>query len=881
MPTQTSPIRVAIGDVQSPLARDILVQITKLEADMQVVGHVSRPDLKAAIARQGAHALICEVRPDELPEVCRELFGEPNAPLVVGLARDGREAAVCIPNAGVVQLMSVVRSAIRGADDRGGEVGPALGTPEAARETLEPYASNADCLRDQLVCLDLAILAEVDSFQSSTWDENMQRLQGLAISPDEVRGLFQAGAPGAAPPGGELRDRRLKLSAMADRRIAATAGRPDAPPFVCLVERFGLGPFERFCVVAALAVEVDRNKYGKAYALLQDDVTRKLPSPELMLRLYAGRGDSDPWEAARSFESSGALRRWQILRLAPREAGEPATSLGRRIELDDRTAGFLLGLQDLGSPLGDFTVAGPWDADVLRLTPPASLEERLSRLVGEVLQKGKGAPPSLVLHLRGRYGTGRRSLVASICTQQGLRLLRVDAGRVASLGAAALEEAALLLARESSLQAAALCVENIDPLLEDEAPGAVAGVRAIEQLLRAFSPVSFVIGERPWSPETRFPEGAFQGVDVPLPEGREARRVWVDVLTHESLAAEAGGPERAAGELASRFRLSHGQILAAAAAARTRALWQSAEREPLTLADLYRGCREQCGQRLSSLARQVRTTFGWDDLVLPPEQRSQLRELESAIRNSSGVLQDWNFESRLPYGRGITALFSGPSGTGKTMAAGILARELGLDLYAIDLSRVVSKYIGETEKNLDRIFRQAEDASAMLLFDEADALFGKRSAIKDAHDRYANIEVAYLLQKMEERLGVTILATNLRSNLDEAFSRRIRFGIEFPMPEYAQRLQIWRGALPEAARLADDVDLPLLAKRLRVSGGSITNVCVSAASLAYAPGGAIAMRHFLHAAKREMQKLGQQYSERDFAWPGLTEVPAGRPGIAQ
>lgn len=208
------------------------------------------------------------------------------------------------------------------------------------------------------------------------------------------------------------------------------------------------------------------------------------------------------------------------------------------------------------------------------------------------------------------------------------------------------------------------------------------------------------------------------------------------------------------------------------------------------------------------------------------------------------------------------------------MAAGILARELGLDLYKIDLSRVVSKYIGETEKNLDRIFQQAEDSNAMLFFDEADALFGKRSAIKDAHDRYANIEVAYLLQKMEERLGVTILATNLKANMDEAFVRRIRHSIEFPMPEFAQRLEIWRGSLPEKIRLAKDVDLQILAKRIRISGGSIMNVCVAAASLAYTPGGEIAMKHFRHAAKRELQKLGQQYNESDFAEPEVAVTTA-------
>jgi SpoVK/Ycf46/Vps4 family AAA+-type ATPase len=310
-------------------------------------------------------------------------------------------------------------------------------------------------------------------------------------------------------------------------------------------------------------------------------------------------------------------------------------------------------------------------------------------------------------------------------------------------------------------------------------------------------------------------------------------------------------------------------------------LWETPELSPLTLLDLYRACREQCSQRLRALARRVTTAFGWDDLVLPEQQRGQLRELETAIRNASGVLEDWNFQSRLPYGRGITALFSGPSGTGKTMAAGILARELGLDLYAIDLSRVVSKYIGETEKNLDRIFQQAEDANAMLFFDEADALFGKRSAIKDAHDRYANIEIAYLLQKMEMRSGVTILATNLKTNIDEAFLRRIRFSIDFPMPEYAQRLEIWRSSLPREIRLADDVDLPILAKRLRVSGGSIMNMCLGAASLAYEPGGAVRMEHFARAAKRELQKLGHQYNESDLAPRVAVGTSGGRAGADQ
>ena len=864
-------IRVAVGEVQSAMLRDILAQITDQQLDMELVGQVRElnfkdTNFKDAVADQKPDVLICDVRPDELPEVCRELFSDPDPPVVVGLAREGREAAVCIANAGAAQLMSVIRTAILDAANESKVV--ELVRPADAQRgaaATNPYTSNSDCLDDQLRCLDLALLAEVDAFESTVWDDSAQRLQGLAISPDEVRALLQGSRPAASQrQSGDLRRRRLRLQEWTAKRIAATLGRPDAPPFVRLIERFNLGPFEQFCIAATLALEIDRNKYGKTYALLQDDVTRKQPSLELFLRLFEGLGEAERWGAARVFDTSRPLRRWNLLRLAPRDAGEPATPFGRRIELDDRISRFLLGLDDLGSQLEEFAVIGPWEPEALRVPPASRTEDRLVQLVADVQRGAPGAPPRLVLHVHGRHGTGRRSLVAAICQRRGLRLLRVDTGRLATLPAAAFEESLLVLARESTLQPTALCLENLDPLLEDDAPSA-HGLRAIVQMLRMFLPVTFVVGQRPWSPESLFGDGVFQSLPLNLPEAAEARRTWIEELSDAVLAPEVGGPERAAAELAGRFRLSPGQIHDAVAAAQTRALWEKSERPWLTLPDLYWGCREQCSHRLGTLARQVTTGFGWDDLILPAKQRSQLSELETAIRNASGVLQDWNFQSRLPYGRGITALFSGPSGTGKTMAAGILARELGLDLYKIDLSRVVSKYIGETEKNLDRIFQQAEDANAMLFFDEADALFGKRSAIKDAHDRYANIEIAYLLQKMEERLGVTILATNLKTNMDDAFLRRIRFGIEFPMPEYLQRLEIWRSSLPKEIRLKDDVDLPVLAKRLRVSGGSIMNVCVSAASLAYEPGGAIAMEHFAHAAKRELQKLGHQYNESDFA----------------
>jgi SpoVK/Ycf46/Vps4 family AAA+-type ATPase len=235
------------------------------------------------------------------------------------------------------------------------------------------------------------------------------------------------------------------------------------------------------------------------------------------------------------------------------------------------------------------------------------------------------------------------------------------------------------------------------------------------------------------------------------------------------------------------------------------------------------------------------------------------------VQGRARVLDEWGLARKLAPSYGVSALFAGAPGTGKTMAAEVIARELGLDVYKIDLSGLVSKFIGETEKNLERVFSEAESSNAILFFDEADAVFGKRSEVKDAHDRYANIETSYLLQRMEAYDGVTILATNLRANLDEAFTRRLHAIIDFPFPDAAQRLQIWKALLPTTAPIAGEVDLDLLARRFKIAGGSIRNVWVAAAYLAAAQGDAITMQHLLHATRRELQKLGRLTDERDFA----------------
>ena len=282
----------------------------------------------------------------------------------------------------------------------------------------------------------------------------------------------------------------------------------------------------------------------------------------------------------------------------------------------------------------------------------------------------------------------------------------------------------------------------------------------------------------------------------------------------------------------------------------------------LAAEDLWQACREQVGWQLGSLAQRLTPCHTWDDIVLPSDTARQLREIADQVAARSQVYEKWGFGARLPRGRGIGALFSGPSGTGKTMAAEILANHLQLDLYRIDLAGVVSKYIGETEKNLRNVFDAAEQSGAILFFDEADALFGKRTEVRNSHDRYANIEVNYLLQRMEDYRGLAILCTNRRSALDRAFLRRLRFLVEFPFPDCENRSQIWQKVFPPEAPLAS-LDLKALS-RLEISGGNIRNIALNAAFLAAGEETNIRMEHVLHAARREYAKIDKLLTETEF-----------------
>ncbi|HWM09531.1 MAG TPA: ATP-binding protein [Solirubrobacteraceae bacterium] len=566
-------------------------------------------------------------------------------------------------------------------------------------------------------------------------------------------------------------------------------------------------------VLAACAAPELNPRYGRLYAYLQDDVTRKLPSPRLVGHLLEGEGVSAA-DVMSSFDRERPLRALGALRLL----GDPQTPLAERpVKVADRLAAQLLGarLDELPAPAG------------VRVVPTPAHDpgrEAIVETVAELVRRDSTLP--LVV-----AGPDAESLLARA---HGRPLVVVHARDLES--ADVMADARLLSALDGQ-PLAFEGLEDLDPGERQRAVRALARSGARTVIVAPSRDAALALGDR-----------TVLLVEVPAPTFAERTQAWADLTGSDATA-----------DVAAKFRLSIGQIVEAAEVARLAA----GDSVP-TPSELDLGARQASSSRLGELAARLPPGLDWADLVLPERQRELLQSISAYLRHRDRVLSDWGYERAVARSQGLKVLFAGESGTGKTMAAQVLAAQLGLEIFRVDLATIVSKYIGETEKNLDRIFGAAEGSNAILFFDEADALFGKRSEVSDSHDRYANIEVAYLLQKMEGYPGAVILATNFRRNIDEAFVRRLDFVIDFPFPEADDRRRIWRLLLPPEAPLGEDIDLDFLATQFKLSGGAIRNCSLSAAFQAADDGGVIEMRHLVRAVAQEYGKQGRLTLEADF-----------------
>lgn len=621
----------------------------------------------------------------------------------------------------------------------------------------------------------------------------------------------------------------------------------DDPLWRHVSQEFSLSDFEQDALLLALAPEL-HPKYETLYAYLNNDVTRKFPTVDLALRLFS---DGQDERIRQALSPSGQLLAAHLLEFDE----DSRLSLGSCFNIAPALSHHLLGLFPSDRKLL-FRVN--YFPAVSAAPSIDSLDESLQRQLQVVscVCASDGAKPVFVLE--GERGAGRLKAVQAALSRANKSLFSTDLSAMALKDRPPLEQAdrLLLLAR---LCDAGLYLVGLDVLMDGDNRDRLIVSALLGQLKAASTPV-FVPLQRnaPWR---RWLGGApALHIDFPEPSPNRRRRLWIQSLRSRSIAAAA----KHVSEVADRFVLNAGQIEACAAAVALEHQQASGVRRKVPQQALFKAAREQSAGEIGRLAQKDRLTYRREDLVLPPTTLQRVNEIVGAIRNRGLVYREWDMQRRFGGASGLMILFSGASGTGKTMTASVMASEVGLDLYRIDLSGVVSKYIGETEKNLDRIFSAARRANCILFFDEADALFGKRSEVKDAHDRYANIEVAYLLQKMEDHDGVVILCTNIPKNLDQAFSRRMHYALDFPRPGPDHRERLWRGMFPGRTPLAADVDFGFLARQFDSTGGDIRNVALEAAMLAASRGGAIDMNCLINAMARQMVKRGKVPSPTDF-----------------
>jgi hypothetical protein len=592
-----------------------------------------------------------------------------------------------------------------------------------------------------------------------------------------------------------------------------------SPALEHLVAAFGLTAFERDVLLLCAGVELEA-RFGDLCARAACDEALRRPTFGLALACLP-----DPhWSA---LTPARPLRYW---RLVEPEAGE--TAAAARLRIDERVLHHLAGLQYLDERLrGAAALAEP------PRQLPRSQADTAVQVAAALAAAGEAGPAVVVT---GADAETRRAVAVQAAANLGLRAFAVSA---ADLPAHVEERAtgARLWERELALSAGLLLVE-----LDDEPEGEHS--RRTASFVDELSAAVVVGCDEP----ARLGRRIAARIEVSRPTPAEQRLVW-----RELLGARGVSLNGSLDALVAHFDLPLDAIVAAEAQA-------TASGEPLERA-VWSACRAQARPRLDDLAQRIEAVAGWDDLVLPAAQLDTLREIAAQVRHRRRVHDEWGFARKSARGLGISALFEGPSGTGKTMAAEVLARELDLDLYRIDLSQVVSKYIGETEKNLRRVFDAADTGGVVLLFDEADALFGKRTAVKDSHDRYANIEISYLLQRMEAYRGLAILTTNARDAVDDAFMRRIRFLVSFPFPDAAERAEIWRRTIP-AETPAEALEPNVLAT-LNVAGGSIRNIALAAAFLAADEREPLRMGHLARAAARECAKIERPLTEAEVrAW---------------
>ncbi len=629
---------------------------------------------------------------------------------------------------------------------------------------------------------------------------------------------------------------RLRLKDQHSQEIDAAARKmeimtlDESPPaLILLSEMLGLSTFERSLLLLCAAMEYSTD-IAQLCAQAQNNPHRPYPTFALAFSLF----DEPAWDV---LSPERPLRSWRLIEIN-QEGYQPLITSALRA--DERIVNYLKGLNYLDDRLATLVMPVQSPSGIL----PPSQETIVQQIINHI-QSPNSLEHLPIIQLLGTDSPSKRLIAGHVAEVLGLQLYHLPSGLIPT-PVGELETFWRLWDRESLITPLVLYLDVLEP----ENLVKMGAASPLHRFLSRYHGLLFLDIREPLSDLNR----ASFTFDITKPTAPEQETAWREMLAASELTETAF-------VLASQFNLNLTTIERNAQIALNKKVIDKIDKDELHNT-LWHTCLVSTRPQLDHLAQRIDTKATWDDIVLPPEEMGLLRQIADQVKQRRQVYEKWGFQRRMNRGMGISAMFAGESGTGKTMAAEVLANSLQLNLYRIDLSAVVSKYIGETEKNLRRLFDAAEDGGAILFFDEADALFGKRSDVKDSHDRYANIEINYLLQRIESYRGLAILATNMKSSLDTAFLRRLRFIINFPFPGKLERKQMWQKAFPEETP-TESLDFERLG-RMNLTGGSIHNIALNAAFLAAQARTVVTIQWVLAAARTEFRKLERPINEADF-----------------
>ncbi len=538
-----------------------------------------------------------------------------------------------------------------------------------------------------------------------------------------------------------------------------------------------------------------------------------------------------------------------LLEVASAKNNEPVIG-NEQIRVPNRIVNFILGNNSIANEITSFVEISK-NSSVIITNDKYDI---LTHLVQKKKAEIEINKTNMVVHLEGNQGSEKETSAKEICKKLTIPLLIIDVEQALE-SSLSLSKIMQLLYRESILTNCALYFKGIECLYDEDA---TASLLEFKSEIKKNPYLIFLSSREPLVISKDFATKKFFHFKFTLPNYKKRKELWNHFIGNQyQLSSEVD-----INIIANKYQLNAGQIKNALKDAYNLSLLK--EGKNINIEDLTTACKAQSHHKLNELAQKIIHFQSWDELILPENEIKQLHEIINYFNHKHIVYEQWGYGKKSPLGKGLNILFFGQSGTGKTMAAGVIAKELQLDLYKIDLSTIVSKYIGETEKNLNKIFTEAQTSNAILFFDEADALFGARSDVKDAHDRYANIEVGYLLQKMEEYTGIAILATNMKDNMDDAFIRRMHSIVEFYYPDEKHRYKIWKKAFTSKTPMKNDVDLAFMAKQFHLSGGNIRNIALFAGFYAASNGGQVTMEHLIYSTKREFEKMGRSATRQEF-----------------